>query len=245
VLAECRDCTSQGHFRLHYKAQPVKAVWGNSHSLLSEKHGTHRYTVWAECRDCTSQETHYVSTKMTNRFMLFSGNSRCLLWERYKTHRYTVWAECRDLTSQEHIKSPLQSPTGKCSLGRQSLFFVITIRNTQIHCACRMPNCTSQETNLFSTTKSYRLMQFGETFAAYCENHTNTQTQYVGRMWSLYLTGIILVLRYRAQPVNPVWGTFAVYFKTHKEHTDTLCGQNWEFVHHRKYITSPLQIPNG
>jgi hypothetical protein len=31
--------------RLHYKAQPVKAVWGNSRCLLREPYGTHRYTV--------------------------------------------------------------------------------------------------------------------------------------------------------------------------------------------------------
>jgi hypothetical protein len=36
--------------RLHHKAQPVNAVWGNSHWLVWEPYGTHRYTVWAECR---------------------------------------------------------------------------------------------------------------------------------------------------------------------------------------------------
>jgi hypothetical protein len=36
--------------RLHYKAQPVNAVWGNSRCLLWEPYGTHRYIVWAECR---------------------------------------------------------------------------------------------------------------------------------------------------------------------------------------------------
>jgi hypothetical protein len=37
----------------------------------------------------------------------------------------------------------------------------------------------------------------------------------------------------------------AVYCESHMEHTDTLCGQNAEFVPHRKHITSPLQIPTG
>jgi hypothetical protein len=31
---------------------------------------------------------------------------------------------------------------------------------------------TSQETNYVSTTKTNRLMLFGETVAVYCENHT-------------------------------------------------------------------------
>jgi hypothetical protein len=57
--------------RLHYKAQPVNAVCGNSRCLLWEPYGTHSYTVWAECRVCTSQETHHVSTTKPNRLMLF------------------------------------------------------------------------------------------------------------------------------------------------------------------------------
>jgi hypothetical protein len=31
----------------------------------------------------------------------------------------------------------------------------------------------------------------------------------------------------------------------HTEHTNTLCGQNAEFVPHRKLITSLLQSPTG
>jgi hypothetical protein len=50
--------------RLRYKAQPVNAVWGNSHCFLWEPHGTHKYTVWAECRvldsrpPLTEEEAH-------------------------------------------------------------------------------------------------------------------------------------------------------------------------------------------
>jgi hypothetical protein len=39
--------------------------------------------------------------------------------------------------------------------------------------------------------------------------------------------------------------TVAVYCESHTEHTHTLCGQNAEFVPHRKHITSPLQSPTG
>jgi hypothetical protein len=39
--------------------------------------------------------------------------------------------------------------------------------------------------------------------------------------------------------------TVAVYCENHKEHTDRLCGQNAEFVPHRKHSTSPLQSPTG
>jgi hypothetical protein len=42
-----------------------------------------------------------------------------------------------------------------------------------------------------------------------------------------YLTGNILRLRYKAQPVNAVKETVAVYCENHMEHT--LCGQNAEF----------------
>jgi hypothetical protein len=35
------------------------------------------------------------------------------------------------------------------------------------------------------------------------------------------------------------------YCENHTEHTDTLCGQNAEFVPHRKQITSALQSPTG
>jgi hypothetical protein len=33
--------------RLRYRAQPVNAVWGNSHCLLWEPYGTNKYIVWA------------------------------------------------------------------------------------------------------------------------------------------------------------------------------------------------------
>jgi hypothetical protein len=59
---------------------------------------------------------------------------------------------------------------------------------------------------------------FRETVAVYCENHmedTNTLPNNI-QVFSSYLTGNTLRLRYKATPVN------AVYCEDHTEHTDTL-----------------------
>jgi hypothetical protein len=58
---------------------------------------------------------------------------------------------------------------------------------------------TSQETHYVSATEPNRLMLFRETVAVYCENHTEHR-------YSPYLTANTLHLRYKAQPVNAVWG---------------------------------------
>jgi hypothetical protein len=39
---------------------------------------------------------------------------------------------------RKHIMSPLQRPTGYCFLGKEALFTVRIIRNTQKHCGVRM-----------------------------------------------------------------------------------------------------------
>jgi pyocin large subunit-like protein len=60
-------------------------------------------------------------------------------------------------------------------LGKQSLFIVRTIRNTQIHCVGRIYSNSvrsSQETHHVSATEPNRLMLFKETVAVYCGNHT-------------------------------------------------------------------------
>jgi hypothetical protein len=57
--------------RLHYKAQPVNAVKGNSRCLLWEPYGTHKYTLVYKNSVRTSQETHYVSATKPNRLLLF------------------------------------------------------------------------------------------------------------------------------------------------------------------------------
>jgi hypothetical protein len=44
-----------------------------------------------------------------------------------------------------------------------------------------------------------------------------------------YVTGNTSRLRYKAQPVNAVWGNVAVYCENHTARTNTLCGQNAEF----------------
>jgi neutral trehalase len=80
---------------------------------------------------------------------------------------------------------------------------------------------TSQETHYVSATEPNRLMLFRETVAVYCENHTEHMNTLCGQnaefcyMYksSPYLTGNTLHLRYRAQPVNAVWETVAVYWE--------------------------------
>jgi hypothetical protein len=39
------------------------------------------------------------------------------------------------------------------------------------------------------------------------------------------MSGIVIVTRYRAKPVNAAWGNSRCYFKNHTEHINTLCGQ--------------------
>jgi hypothetical protein len=49
-IYKCSPYLTGNTLRLHYKAQPVNAVWGNSRCLLWEPYGTHKYTLWAQCR---------------------------------------------------------------------------------------------------------------------------------------------------------------------------------------------------
>jgi hypothetical protein len=105
--------------------------------------------------------------------------------------------------------------------------------------------CTLQEICFVSTTNSNRLMLFGETVAVFVRTIQNTQIQCVVKMWSLYLTGNTLVLRYKSQPFNALWGNIrSLLWETYGQ-TDKLCGQNVEVVYHRNHITSPLQTPTG
>jgi hypothetical protein len=54
---------------LHYRDQPVNAVWGNSRCLLWDPYGTHIHCLGTSVRP--SQETHYVSSTESTRSMLF------------------------------------------------------------------------------------------------------------------------------------------------------------------------------
>jgi hypothetical protein len=51
-------------------------------------------------------------------------------------------------------------------------------------------------------------MMLREAVAVYCENHTEHTDTLCGQNaeFSSYLTGNTLRLRYKAQPVNAVWG---------------------------------------
>jgi hypothetical protein len=95
----------------------------------------------------------------------------------------------------KHVTSPLQNPNGYCSLGKQSLLLVRTIRNTQIYCEQTVPHRKHHVT----TTKPNRLMLLRERVAVCCENRTDHTVN------RLYLTRNISRLRYGAQSVNAVW----------------------------------------
>jgi hypothetical protein len=59
-------------------------------------------------------------------------------------------------------------------------------------------------THYISAKKPNRLMLFGETVAVYCENHTEHTDTLCGQ--NAEFTENTLRLRYKAQPVNAVWG---------------------------------------
>jgi hypothetical protein len=74
-------------------------------------------------------------------------------------------------------------------LGKQSLFIMRTIRNTQIHSVGRNSARPTQETHCVSATKPNRLMLSRETVDVYCENHMeHTDTLCVRRMQSFNVT---------------------------------------------------------
>jgi hypothetical protein len=110
------------------------------------------------------------------------GNIHYLLLEPYG-HTDTLCGQNVEFVHhRKHITSPIQSLTGYCCLGKDSLFIVRTIR-THIYTVwaeCRV--CTSQETYYVSNTKPNRLLLFGKMVTIYCENHTNKQIHCVGRM---------------------------------------------------------------
>jgi hypothetical protein len=84
---------------------------------------------------------------------------------------------CRNESRLHYKAQPVNAVWGK-----QSLFIVRTIWNTQTHCVGRIYSNsvrTSQETHYITTTKHNRLMLFRETVAVYCEDYTElTDTLY-------------------------------------------------------------------
>jgi translation initiation factor IF-1 len=114
------------------------------------------------------------------------------------------------------------------------------------------PVRTSQETHHLTATKPNQLMLFGETVAVYCENHTEHTDTLCGQNEDFWYVNPVRTSQetHHVTATKPnqlmLFGeTVAVYCENHTEHTNTLCGQNAEFVPHRKHITSPLQSPTG
>jgi hypothetical protein len=118
-----------GNIRLQYNAQPVKAVLGNKCCLLSETHGTHRYTVWAECRICSSEETYYVFATKPKQLMLF-GETVADYFENHTEHTEKLCGQNVEFeTQRKHITSPIQAQNVNAFYRKESLFILRTLRN--------------------------------------------------------------------------------------------------------------------
>jgi hypothetical protein len=258
---------------------------------LWEPYETHRHNLLSECRDCTSRETYYVTATKPNQKTLF-GETVPFCCENHVGHTDTLCGLNVEFVPQRnHITFPLEIPTGKCCLGKESLFIVRTIRNTQMHCVGKMQSAylTGRTLRLHYKSQPVNFLLWKQS-PFIVRTLRNTQIHCVGRMQSLYLTGNISRLHYQFQPVNAVWWksrgllwepygthrynvwskcgvcnsqethkfsatnpkllmlfgeTFAVYCEKHTEEIHTVCRLNVEPLPNRKHITSPLQIPTG
>jgi hypothetical protein len=109
--------------------------------------------------------------------MLF-GETVAVYCENHTEHTNTLCGHFSPYLTGNTLRLRYGAQLVNAVLGKQSLFIVRTIRNTQIHCVETSVR-TSQETHYVSATEPNRLMLFGETVAVYCENHmehTNTRT---------------------------------------------------------------------
>jgi hypothetical protein len=106
---------------------------------------------------------------------------------------------------RKHITSPIKSPPVNDVWGNSRCLLWKPYGTHRYTVWADYGGFTSQETLYVSATKPNRLMMFGERVIAYCENHTDTDTL-CGQNEEMYLTGNILRLRYKPQPVNAVWG---------------------------------------
>jgi hypothetical protein len=96
-----------------------------------------------------------------------------------RMHCYVIYTNSVHTSQETHYVSATK-PNWLILLGKQSLFIVRTITDTQIHCVGRIqssvlytnPVHTSQETHYVTATKPNQLMVFRETVTVYCENHT-------------------------------------------------------------------------
>jgi hypothetical protein len=128
--------------------------------------------VWAECRVCTSQETQYVSTTKPNRLML-SGETVAVYCGNHTEHTDTRCGQNVEIIPhRKHITTPLLIQTGQSCLGALSLFILRSIRNTQIHCVCRMQRLYLTGNTIRLQYKFKPVNVFWERVAVYCENHT-------------------------------------------------------------------------
>jgi thioredoxin-related protein len=153
---------------LHYRAQPVNAVWGKNRCLLRAPDGTHRYTAWAVR---TAQETRYVSTTEFNRLMLF-GETVAVYCKNHMEHTDTLCGQTAVRTSQETRYISATESNRLMPFGETvAVYCENRTEHTDTLCGQTAVR-TSQETRYISATESNRLMLFGERVAVYCKNRT-------------------------------------------------------------------------
>jgi hypothetical protein len=165
--------------------------------------------------------------------------------EIHTEHTDTLcWQNAEVEPHGKHITSPLQTQPVNALWGniRCSLSEKYGTHRYRVCAECR--DCNSQEIYYVSTTKTNRLMLFGETLAVYCEKHTEKTDKLCGQNVEFVPHRNSLILRFKAQPVNAVWGTVAVYCENHTEHTNTLYSE-CIFCTSQLQITSPLQNSTG
>jgi hypothetical protein len=136
----------------------------------------------------------------------------------------TVWnTQIQCVPHRKHFTSPLQSPTGLCCEGKQSLFTVRTVRTAHTDRLCGQSVPHRQH---ISATEPNRLMLCGETVAVCCQNCT----EHTDTLWAVRTSQETHhVTATEPNRLMLCGETVAVCCQNRPEPIYTMCGQNAEF----------------